>query len=40
MALRDSVIEVQKNPARIEVVCKKNKISPFDVRYLMSKGDR
>lgn len=39
-ALRNSVIESQKNMARIEIVCKKNKISPFDVRYLLSKTDR
>lgn len=40
IALRNSVIEAQKNPARIETVCKRNKISPFDVRYLLSKTDR
>lgn len=40
LTLRRVTIEVKKNPDRLEIVTKKAKISPFDVRYLLSKGKR
>jgi hypothetical protein len=39
-ALRRVTIESRKNPNRIEVLTKRANISPFDVRYLLSKGNR
>lgn len=39
-ALRRVTTEAKKNPDRIEVLTKKANISPFDVRYLLSKGKR
>lgn len=39
-SLRKAAIEGRAKPTRIDAICKKNKISPFDVRYLLSKGSR
>lgn len=40
MALRRVTIEGRKDITRIEALAKKANISPFDVRYLLSKGKR
>ena len=40
MTLRRVAIESRKNPDKIEALTKKANISPFDVRYLLSKGKR
>ena len=40
MTLRRVAIESRKNPDRIEALTKKANLSPFDVRYLLSKGKR
>lgn len=40
MTLRRVTTESRKNPARIEALTKKAHLSPFDVRYLLSKGKR
>ncbi len=40
LALRRVTIEARKDPTRIETLTKKANISPFDVRYLLSKGAR
>lgn len=39
-ALRKVTIESRKNPQRVETLAKKANLSPFDVRYLLSKGKR
>ena len=38
--LRKAVIESKTNVNRIDAICKRAKISPFDVRYLLSKSAR
>jgi hypothetical protein len=40
LSLRRVTIESRKNPTRIEALTKKANLSPFDVRYLLSKGKR
>lgn len=40
LALRRVTIDSRKNPNKIESLTKKANLSPFDVRYLLSKGKR
>ena len=40
MSLRRATTESRKDPKKLEILAKKANLSPFDIRYLLSKGKR